>query len=248
LDVRDTDRLPDALVTTRRTMHRIAAHVLGRRRYAVTSRFGLRASPGGIATPPFGDGPETIRMTGASLVHETGSRAAYLQIAGSTLAELAAFACADLHQEFSAGPETPELGDVDEPLDFDTEAATVLAGWYDLGWRSLDYVIARQPVDAAPAPIELWPEHFDAGTNVGLASGSRIGVGASPGDLFSEEPYLYVNSPGAERRGDPAFWNAPFGAILPWTHLDLHGEHPPVQAAAQFLLTGLSNASARAAP
>ena len=39
------------LVPTRRALHRIAAHVLGRRRYQVAGRFGLRASPAGFATP-----------------------------------------------------------------------------------------------------------------------------------------------------------------------------------------------------
>ena len=50
--------------TTREVLHRVAAHVLGRRRYQVSGRFGLRASPGGFATPAFGDGPEVVRIAG----------------------------------------------------------------------------------------------------------------------------------------------------------------------------------------
>ena len=45
----------------REELHRLAAHVLARRRYAVTARFGLRPAPGGLATPPFGEG-EVIRV------------------------------------------------------------------------------------------------------------------------------------------------------------------------------------------
>ncbi len=48
---------------TRDDLHRIAAHVLGRRRWAVSGHFGLRASPGGVATPAFGPEPEVLRLT-----------------------------------------------------------------------------------------------------------------------------------------------------------------------------------------
>ena len=40
---------------TRDVLKRIATHVLARRRYAATGRFGLRATPGGFGTPAFGD-------------------------------------------------------------------------------------------------------------------------------------------------------------------------------------------------
>jgi hypothetical protein len=75
------------------------------------------------------------------------------------------------------------------------------------------------------------------GTNVGLPSRSRINLGASPGDRFSSEPYLYVGPQGADRSGDPAFWNAPFGAVLRWG--DLAGEPNKVDAGVAFLRTGL---------
>jgi hypothetical protein len=69
-------RLPDALNATRRTLHRVAAHVLGRGRCEVCGRFGLRASPGGFATPAFGAGPEALRVAGDAIVREMAATAA----------------------------------------------------------------------------------------------------------------------------------------------------------------------------
>ncbi|TML41944.1 MAG: hypothetical protein E6G27_05890, partial [Actinobacteria bacterium] len=67
-----TDQPEGSYTSTRQGLHRVAAHILSRRRFDVSGRFGLRAGPGGIATPSFGDGPETIRVAGTTLVRETG--------------------------------------------------------------------------------------------------------------------------------------------------------------------------------
>ena len=109
-------RLPGDFASSRATLHVIAAHVLGRRRFEVSGHFGLRASPGGFGTPAFGEGPETVRVAGAVLVHETGADAASVPIAGSTLRELAAFAGADVDRDFSVGAGMPAPGDLDAPL------------------------------------------------------------------------------------------------------------------------------------
>jgi hypothetical protein len=218
-------------------LHVIAAHVLGRRRFEVSGHFGLRASPGGFATPAFGDGPETVRVAGAVLVRETGADAASVPMAGSTLRELAAFAGADLDRDFSAGAGMPTPGDPDAPLSVGPESARVVADWLAIGWRVLDDVLGGLAPGARPATVQLWPEHFDAGTNVGLASGSRVNLGASPGDAFSAEPYLYVGPRGSERPGEPGFWNAPFGAVLAWR--EVVGEPDPVGIGTQFMRAGL---------
>jgi hypothetical protein len=129
------------------------------------------------------------------------------------------------------------MGDVDEPLAIDAGAAAAIAEWYALGWRALDTTLTVVPRAAGPAVIQLWPEHFDAGTNVGTGWGERVNLGASPGDAFCEEPYLYVG-PWSERRpGDPAYWNAPFGAVM--RRCDLLGRGDPAAAAAEFLRSGL---------
>jgi hypothetical protein len=222
---------------TRETLHRVAAHVLGRRRHDVTGRFGLRPTPGGFATPAFGDGPETLRVAGPVVVREEGAGAACLPIAGSTLRALAEFAETDIDRPFEVGADTPPAGDVDAPLVLDHDATIVIADWFALGARALDEVVAALPAGATPAVVQLWPEHFDVATHVAVGDGERVNLGASPGDTFSDEPYLYVAPWGDVRPGDGEFWNAPFGAVLP--RRDVVGAADPVAAAVRFLRGGI---------
>jgi hypothetical protein len=212
---------------TRNDLHRIAAHVLGRRRHEVSGHFGLRASPGGIATPAFGPEPETLRLTPACLVREVGNESRGLALAGATLASLAAFAGADLSSDFSVGAGTPALGAVDEPIEVDGKELADLFSWFDLGWRVLDEVLAERAGACEAATIQLWPEHFDVGTTLAFGPGTGggngdddgdgdgVNLGFSPGDGFSDEAYVYVGPWGAARPGPPSYWNAPFGAALP---------------------------------
>jgi hypothetical protein len=227
---------PD-LAPARTTLHRVAAHVLGRRRHAVSGRFGLRASPGGFATPAFGEGAEVVRVAGTVLVHETAEGCASAPIAGSSLRGLAALVGADIDVAFSVGADTPEPGDVDAPLALDAAPSGVLAGWFTVGWRAIDAVVASLPAAAAPAVLQLWPEHFDAGTNVSVAGGQRCNLGVSPGDGAIDEPYAYVGPWGDERPGDAAYWNAPFGAVLHRGEAERGGD--PVRAVSAFLQEGL---------
>ena len=227
---------PD-LAPSRATLHRVAAHVLGRRRHAVSGRFGLRASPSGFATPAFGGGAEVVRVARTLLVHETTEGCAYAPIAGSSLRHLAALVGADIDAAFSVGPDTPERGDVDAPLALDAVSSEVLADWFALGWRAIDSVVASLPSAAAPTVVQLWPEHFDAGTHVGVAGGQRCNLGVSPGDSAIDEPYAYVGPWGDERPGDAAYWNAPFGAVLPRTEARRGGD--AVAAVTAFLQEGL---------
>jgi hypothetical protein len=225
------------LATARATLHRVAAHVLGRRRHAVTGRFGLRASPGGFATPAFGEPVEVVRVAGTVLVHETTEGCAYAPIAGWSLRRLAAFVGADIDAAFSVGADTPGPGDVDAPLTLDAAACDVLAGWFALGCRAMDAVVASLPAEAAPAVVQLWPEHFDAGTNVGTAGGQRCNVGVSPGDDAVDEPYAYLGPWGDARPGDGAYWNAPFGAVLRRAEVQRAGD--PLDVVTSFFREGL---------
>jgi hypothetical protein len=199
---------------TRADLHRLCAHVLGRRRAAVSGHFGLRASPGGIATPAFGPEPETLRLTAARLVREVGTQSNVLPLEGATLGSLAAFAGADLGSDFSAGADMPALGSTTDPLQLDPGELAPIFEWFELGWRVLDTVVSGLPATWTQSTIQLWPEHFDAGTDIriGVDDGDGMTLGFSAGDSYSEEPYLYVSLWGQARPGDAAFWNAPFGA------------------------------------
>ena len=222
--------------STRDALHRIGTHVLARARHAATGKFGLRSTPGGFGTPAFGPAVEVVRVAGGGLVRERDGRVSTMPIDGATLADLAAFTSVDLSTAFSAGEETPPLGDPHATIEIDASEVARLADWWQFGWRILDAVVATS---AEATAIQLWPEHFDAGTSVAVGDGGndRCNLGASPGDEFSDEPYLYVSPWTADRPGDPPFWNAPFGAVVRRTELL---EAPdPYGAGVTFLRRGL---------
>lgn len=233
--------LPAAYDATRVDLHRVAVHVLARRRVAVNGRFGLRPTAGGFGTPAFGDPDheEVLRVAGHVLVRErrtaAGMQSAVHPIAGASLAALAAFADADLAGALSVGTDTPAPGAVDEPLTVDAAAAAVLGGWLDLGARAIDRVLADVGAAATPTVAQIWPEHFDLG--IDLDAGSiRTNLGASAGDGYSAEPYVYVGPRTADRPGDPEFWNAPFGALLGYGAIA--GSVDPISTMTEFLHRG----------
>ena len=230
---------------TREALHRVAAHVLGRRRWDATGHFGLRVSPGGIATPAFGDDTEWVRLAGTLLVRDSAGVATFTSIQGSSLRALARFAGADVESPFSCGDDTPAVGDPDQPLGVTEEHVLAIFQWYDLGWRVLDAVLGALPPSGAAVPLQLWPEHFDVGTNVGFAGDERVNLGCSPGDRYESEPYFYVGPWSTERPGDPNYWNASFGAALRAS--DLSGATNPFDSGVEFMRRGL-DALSTAAP
>jgi len=220
---------------TRAELHRVAAHVIARRRFVVTERFGLRVTPGGFGTPLFGD-DEVVRIGGGALLREqrVDDRAvtATHALDGATLGELATFAGVDLDPGFSVGTDTPDLGDPDAALRIDGASSAVMAEWYRRGVEAIDECVAGLGAHGDAAVAQLWPEHFDVGTDVAAGSG-RANLGVSPGDRFSPEPYLYVGPWSADRPGDAAYWNASFGALA------TRSEIPDADAAAAFFERGL---------
>lgn len=237
--------LPDALPETRAALHRVAVHVLARRRQALTGRFGLRATPGGFGAPAAGPDHEVLRTTGGWLLRERtgeGASTTALDLAVASLADAAAFAEVDLTAPLDVGHDTPPLGDVSVPLGVDAAAAAALGAWLAFGWQVLDATLIRLGPTAAPTVVQLWPEHFDAGCDVAAGATARLNLGASPGDGFHPEPYLYVGPWGPERPGDPAYWNAPFGAVLP--HAELRTSSEAGERAVAFLVEGVERVRA----
>lgn len=237
--------LPRAFAATRDTLQRVATHILARRRHALCGKFGLRAAPGGIATPAAGPEHETLRIAGSCLVRERSGEGAHtttLELDGATLAEAAAFADVDLAETFVAGHDTPPTGDTTAPLEIDAAAADALAAWFAFAWRVLDTAVGGLGPDAAPTVVQLWPEHFDAALDVAASPGRRVNLGASPGDGFNAEPYLYVGPWDADRPGDAEYWNASFGSVLSYSQLAAADD--PVAAAAAFFARGVELLSA----
>jgi hypothetical protein len=204
------------LVVTRTSLHAVAEHVLSMTRYAATGRIGLRPSPGGFTTPPFGEPSQRLAVDGVELVVFRGEAASRHEL--TTLGAAAAAAEVDLaswHGLYSAA--TP--ADPDLHLLVDRDAAGLIADWFALTARALSEV-AHAHRKQEPSEAQLWPEHFDLALSV-----RRCNLGGSPGDAAHPEPYLYVGpwdpAPYVEAGG---FWNEPFGASLPW-RADLNLAH-----------------------
>lgn len=224
----DTDMLTpvedlDAYLATRAAWHTLAERVLAPARQAASGRIGLRPAPGGFATPEFGAG-RALAVEGTEVVVVAGSTTRRRAI--TTLGDAAEFAGVAPDADTGVYPATtPE--DPDTELAVDPSAATVLAAWFAFGDAVLGAWAAGHP-DDSPSPVQLWPEHFDLGTDLGPESG-RANYGASPGDAGHQLPYLYA---GPWATSDDPFWNA--GAFARLDYETLLGVDDPAAAAATF--------------
>ena len=86
--------------------------------------------------------------------------------------------------------------------------------------------------------VQLWPEHFDLGCSIEGAN-----FGCSPGDGHVPEPYVYVGPWDTEGLPADDFWNASFGAVLPYK--ELLGASDQRGAALEFLRRGAGLALSR---
>jgi hypothetical protein len=225
-----------AFAETRLAAHRLAAYVVSPARRRATGRIGLRAGEGAVyATPPF-DG-QVVRLEPDRLVRDRGGRREEAPV--TTLGDAAAFLLGgppDL--EYAAGFDVPGAGDLDAPLPLDPAAAAQLGAWFRFGFALL--AAMRDEAGGDASDIQLWPEHFDAAVDA-PCGGGRITFGASPGDVTSEEPYLYVLPPGPVDRDET--WNATgfTGAALPLSAFVDAGDQ---RAAALAFLRGRRDAAA----
>jgi hypothetical protein len=215
----------DPLVATRRSWHVVAEHVLAAARKRATGQISLRPGPGGVRTPPQPDGGViAIDGTHLEVTDGEGTRRGPL----TTVRAAAALAGTEPGFPWTKHPPGTVLRPDDE-LEVDEASARVLADWFALGDRALRELGAGIAPGAAPEP-EIYPEHFDLAIAL-----DEVNYGASPGDDAYPEPYLYVGpwaGPPAGEGGDPAYWNAPFGAARSLRDV------PDVDAAVAFLLEG----------
>jgi hypothetical protein len=198
------ERLATPLPTfagTRLAAHRLAVYVVSPARRRATGRIGLRAAAGAVYVTPEFDG-QVVRLEPDRLVRERDGAREEAPV--TTLREAAALLLAgppDL--EYAKDFDVPPAGDLDEPLALDPEAAAQLGDWFRFGFDVLAAI--RDEAGGDASETQLWPEHFDAAVEVPRGDG-RITLGASPGDVTSDEPYLYVLPPGPVGRDDT--WNA----------------------------------------
>jgi hypothetical protein len=224
---------PAHLAATRAGWHRVAEHVLAAALYAATGEITLVPSPGGFRTPPWGADGRFLAVDGTELVVGSagGTRRGTLTTirAAADLAGVTPGAPANVY-----APVTPLS--LDEPLVIEQDAARLLADWYHIGGLAMSR-FAAEIADDEPSPAWLWPEHFDLGITAGA-----INYGASPGDDQHTDPYMYVGPHDGPPRGEPAFWNAPFGAVRTFRQIGTAEE------AAAFFRDGRERVLAHAAP
>ena len=232
--------LPGGYAGTREALHRLASHVLAPARKAVTGRIGLRPTPGGFGTPPFGaDDGQQLRVEGGSLIRRQGASSESVGI--TSLAAAASFAGVSLSDDPGIGHDPPPLGDPEAALGVDDAASAAVGAWFAFSAEVLEDLRAELNAESREcSEVQLWPEHFDLGCSI-----EGVNFGCSAGDGYSAEPYVYVGPWNTEGLPDGDFWNAPFGAVL--TYKDLLGAEDQKSAALAFLRRGAGLALRRAA-
>ena len=203
--------LPATFAAARDGLHRLACYVISPARKARTGRIGLRATGDGFATPPFDDG-SVIGVSGDRLLTARGEAPI------TTLRDAAALVGVELSADPGVGSDLPPF-DADEDLEVDDAASRSLGRWYAFGDAALDRLRVAVPPEGRVSEAQLWPEHFDLAVVVTLPGELDVNVGFSPGDEFSDQPYAYVGPHVAPPANDDPYWNAPFGAALPYGEL-----------------------------
>lgn len=204
------DSLP--LVTTRLSLHRLAAEVISPvRQRATGGRIALEARLGGFGTHPLpAGGWAGVRGTDLIVVAPTGAE----RTEPITSLRAAAF--------FVGAPDALTLPD--DPLVVDPGSAARLADAFAGGTQALASLVAEASAADDASRIDLWPEHFDVAITLGDEStGARATYGVSPGDDDHAEPYAYVGP-----------WTMPQDATG-WSAVGFSGAETPFTGAADTL-------------
>jgi hypothetical protein len=230
--------LPEDFARTRDSLHQLAFYVISPARYLITGRMGLVSVAPGFGTPPI-DG-RTICVDGDRIVDRQGDQSASRPI--TTLGDAAEFVGIEYDETWFTDFHDPlaPVG-VTTPLDVSPDSSLCIGALFAFAWDVLAEVKGRVGDSGAPSDTQLWPEHFDAATEIGdEAAGERASFGVSLGDGGHSEPYLYVSPWNKERaRGD--FWNdASFGGAS-LTYGRLLSASDPAREAVEFFATGAAS-------
>jgi hypothetical protein len=188
-------------------------------RHQVNGKIGLRFTKGGFGTPFFGDDRQ-LRVESGKLTIQQADQAEALRI--TTIGAACEAAEIGYEPDWFAGfrdPLTPD--DPEADLAIEENAVSALGSLYGFAHSVLEELRATSQDGDQPSLVQLWPEHFDVGLDLGEATKSgRATFGLSPGDQDHPEPYLYVSAWTAVDRSEP-FWNDHFfnGASLAYQQL-----------------------------
>jgi len=231
----DLGALPPTYVDTREALRALACYVLSPARKAVDGRIGLRATGDGVGTPLFGEHARRVVVRGNQLVVEEGGRVVDRQLI-TTVRAAGDLAGVEPVADPGVGKDLPPFAP-DEPLAVDPDATDALGRWYalvDMALVDIREQVSRRGTASEP---NLWPEHFDLAFDWGPDANRRVNFGGSPGDSTSANPYLYVGPWDNDSYACDRYWNAPFGAVMPYSDVALAAD--PRAAAVAFFHEGL---------
>lgn len=224
--------LPDTFGATREALRAVACYAVSPARRARSGRIGLRPVGGGFGTPPFEDGSQIV-VHGNELAWAPGDSESL-----TTIRAAAVFLRIEPSPDPGVGHDLPPYAP-DDALAIDDQASLDLGAWYAFGQQLIDSELTSFPSGAVIGEAQIWPEHFDLALTVELETGTPVNVGFSPGDSFNASPYVYVGPHNFAGGAGDEYWNAPFGAYLPYDRL-LAAEDPAGSAVA-FIVEGLSS-------
>lgn len=231
----DLNQLPETYVETRDDLHQIAFFAISPARYRAVGRMGLEYRHPGFATPEFGG--RVIRVDGDLLIDEEPDASASRHIV--SVRDSTEFLGIDYAVDWFTDFHDPlQPTDPDRRLAIDPAASAALGRWFRFAWDVLGEMRSHAVEGDDPSEIQLWPEHFDAATELGDSGrGQRASYGASPGDHAHPDPYIYV-APWSDIDKTKPYWNAESfnGSILGYN--DLAKTPDPVESAIAFLLEG----------
>ena len=203
-----SDRCRRRYAETRDALRRLACYVIAPARKAVTGRIGLRPTPGGFGTPPFG-ADEQLRVAGTSLIRRAGGDGKSAPI--TSLAAAAAFAGVELSADPGIGSDLPRLGEPERRCRSRLRPVDAVGAWFAFSTSVLESSGPSSTPPAGPAP----KPSSGRSTSTSAATSRASTSAASPGDGFVAEPYVYVGPWNTEGLPDGDFWNAAFGAVSP---------------------------------
>jgi hypothetical protein len=181
----------ETLVSTRRSLHALAAEVISPLRVQATgNEIALQVRPEGFGTPD---------LPGGGWIGTRGSQLVRVEPGGGEMA--VAITSLRAAARFAGLEEAAAAALSDETLEIHAGATLRLAD----AWATGDEALRAFSADS---PIHLWPEHFDIALELGEGA-ARATYGVSPGDADHAEPYAYVSPWTApEKTGYQTFWNA----------------------------------------
>ena len=223
---------PDGFVQTRNDLHRLARYVITPRRQQIDGGERLTQLPGGFGTPTLANDME-MRVDGTDLVVRLGASTHREAITTLRRAgELVGTAPSD----HTSKPDIPQLGDIDQPLQIDPNAAAYLARWFEFATAAMAALRAEEASIDATETV-LWSHHFDPSIEV-LSDARKASYGGSPGDGTIDEPYLYVAPWAPDDVADDPYWNAEGYTGSTLRVSELSGADDPLETGIDFLRRG----------